>query len=264
MTATMNDELISQIEELGLSNKEARVYTANLMLGPAGVQQIADASGIKRVTTYVILESLVNLGLVSQTSKAKKTLFNAESPENLRRLLEKREQSIQDQRHHLEELLPQLSTLQTLPKDAPGTRLYEGEDGLRAMVELYIDRHPKDSPLKIYGVSNMDLVYRFFPEVEELQIDPSRLKAGLSSKLLYTSKRGPILRDSDTQRNRESRFLPIEKFPFSCDLTITSNSVAFMSLGGSKPMGITIESEEITAGVRMLFDLAWQSAKEYN
>jgi sugar-specific transcriptional regulator TrmB len=51
----MNEELIGQIEELGLSNKEARVYVANLMLGPAGVQQIADASGIKRVTTYVIL-----------------------------------------------------------------------------------------------------------------------------------------------------------------------------------------------------------------
>src|SRR4051812_25054594 len=83
----MNDELIASIEDLGLSQKEARVYLANLMLGPATVQKIADQSGIKRVTTYVILESLNNLGLVSQSTKGKKTYFVAEEPSHLRRLL---------------------------------------------------------------------------------------------------------------------------------------------------------------------------------
>ena len=115
----MNEDLVRQVEELGLSNKEARVYIANLMLGAAGVQQIADTSGIKRVTTYVILESLVNLGLVSQTTHAKKTLFNAEAPDNLQRLLEKREQSLRDQKQHLRDLLPHLKKLKTLTKTAP-------------------------------------------------------------------------------------------------------------------------------------------------
>src|SRR5947209_5718152 len=129
----MDDQLISQVEELGLSNKESRVYVANLMLGAAGVQQIADASGIKRVTTYVILESLVSLGLVSQTTKAKKTLFNAESPENLRRLLDKKEQSIKEQKHQLEELLPQLGKLSTLPKDVPSVKFYDGAESIQTI-----------------------------------------------------------------------------------------------------------------------------------
>src|SRR6266699_2317106 len=103
----MNDQqLISHVEELGLSNKEARVYLASLALGPSPVQKIADDSGIKRVTTYVILESLVGLGLVSQTSKGKKTYFIAEDPINLERLLDKREQEIQDQKHNFSQILP--------------------------------------------------------------------------------------------------------------------------------------------------------------
>jgi hypothetical protein len=151
-----------------------------------------------------------------------------------------------------------------MPKDAPGTRLYEGEDGLRAMVEHYVERHPKNSDKKIYGVTNLDSLYPFFPEVEKLGAEPSRIEAGLSSKLLYTTKRGPILRHSDQRLNRESRYLPFEVYPFTADFTITSNSAAFMSFKGTKPMGVTVESEEITAGLRILFELAWESAGQYN
>jgi sugar-specific transcriptional regulator TrmB len=108
----MEDQtLISHIEELGLSNKEARIYVSLLTLGPSPVQRIADQSGIKRVTTYVILESLIGLGLVSQSVKGKKTYLIAEDPANLRRLLEKRERELNEQKHNFEQLLPELQGL---------------------------------------------------------------------------------------------------------------------------------------------------------
>jgi sugar-specific transcriptional regulator TrmB len=82
----------------------------------SGVQLISDQSGIKRVTSYVILESLVGLGLVSQSVKGKKTLFVAEDPTNLERLLQRRQDELGEQQQNLKLLLPKLSTLRSVPK----------------------------------------------------------------------------------------------------------------------------------------------------
>ncbi len=123
----MNEQqLISRIEELGLSNKEARVYVASLRIGPSPVQRIADQSGIKRVTTYVILESLVGVGLASLSVKGKKTYFTAAAPSNLGRLIEKRNQELIDQRASLEEVLPVLNNLEIVAPELPVADLAPG------------------------------------------------------------------------------------------------------------------------------------------
>jgi HTH-type transcriptional regulator, sugar sensing transcriptional regulator len=260
----MNEDLIKQVEDLGLSNKEARVYLANLMLGAAGVQQIADLSGIKRVTTYVILEALVNLGLVSQTSHAKKTLFNAESPENLRRLLEKREQSIQEQKEQLNDLLPELGKLKTLPKDAPSVKFYDGAEGIRSVTQtLFTEIQGQDIDY-VYGISNLDDLHQFFPEIAQQEANPSRLKSGFKSKFLYTTKRGAIYKDSDAASHRISRYLPLEKFNFEGDISIWGDYVVYLSLRGARPIGVVIKSHELAESMIALFELSWAAAKPYN
>lgn len=260
---TMNEELISQIEDLGLSNKEARVYVANLILGPAGVQQIADTSGIKRVTTYVILESLVNLGLVSQTTKAKKTLFNAESPENLQRLLDKKEESLKDQKQQLKELLPELDSLKTLPKDTPHVKFYDGVEGIKTINQMFFTELKKSGITESYGISNLDDLSKYLPEIEDRRGNPARLEAGIKSKFIYTSQKGAIMKESDKEKNRESRYLPPEKFNFSCDLSIAGKYLALLSTSGSQPIGVVIESLPIASGMKSIFDLAWEASEKY-
>ncbi|TAK88948.1 hypothetical protein EPO04_02450 [Patescibacteria group bacterium] len=256
----MDEQLISQVEDLGLSNKEARVYVANLMLGPAGVQQIADASGIKRVTTYVILESLVGLGLVSQTSKAKKTLFNAESPENLRRLLDKKEQAIKDQKAQLDELLPQLGSLQSMSKESPSVKFYEGAEGIQTVVRSFIAESKEEGIEQIYGISNLDQLYAMFPEVAESESNPDRVSAGIKSKIIYTSVKGPIMASKDDQKLRQSRYVDPKKYPINGDMAIVGDRVAMVSLVGSQPIGVVIKSEELARSWVTLFELAWEAA----
>lgn len=260
----MDEQLISQVEDLGLSNKEARVYVANLMLGPAGVQQIADASGIKRVTTYVILESLVGLGLVSQTSKAKKTLFNAESPENLRRLLDKKEQAIKDQKAQLDELLPQLGSLSNMPKDAPAVKFYDGAEGIRTIHKLFLEELKNSKGTVALGMGNLEDVHEFFPEIAASEANPNRVASGVKSKYLYTSSRGPIYKGTDAQSNRESRYIPKENYPFEGDISIMGNRVILLFLKGNRPTGIVVESESFARSMTALFNLAWESAEKYS
>jgi len=264
-TERMNEqELISHIEEIGLSNKEAKVYVACLKTGPSPVQRIADQSGIKRVTTYVILESLVGLGLVSQSIKGKKTYFIAEEPSNLSRLLEKRELELKDQKANFQQVLPELLSLKSIPKESPNIKFYDSADGIKTIMNEFLVKGSRGDVEEVCGISNLDQLYVFFPEFRMATSNPQRKKAGIKSRFLYTSKEGPILGESDNTSNRTSRFLPFDKFPMSGDFTIVGNAVMILSLNGANPIGITIESPELAQGFRGIFEAAWFAAESYN
>ena len=262
--AAMDAQLISSIEDLGLSNKEARIYVASLMLGASGVQSIADYSGIKRVTTYVILESLVTLGLVSQIVKGKKTFFIAEDPTNLRRLLDKREQEVKEQKQSFETILPSLLGLKALPKESPSVRFYEGVEGIRTVSETYMSKARMKEAKMIYGVTNLDHVFNYFPEIRERKFNPNRLSEGIASRMIYTSSLGPILKDDDAALNRESRYLPSDRFNMAGDFTIIGDTIIMMSLTGKQPIAVTITSSVLAQGLRVIFQVAWGNAESYN
>lgn len=261
----MNEqELISHIEEIGLSNKEAKVYVACLKTGPSPVQRIADQSGIKRVTTYVILESLVGLGLVSQSVKGKKTYFIAEEPSNLSRLLEKRELELNDQKVNFEQVLPELLSLKTLPKETPNVKYYDGADGIKSVMSTFLAAHKHEAVEGIYGISNLDQLYAFFPEFRANASNPTRVREGVKSKIIYNFKDGPVFHESDAEKNRESRWVPEDIFPLNGDINIVGDHIVLLSLTGSSPIAVTIDSHELATGLVGFFKLAWVAAETYN
>lgn len=76
-------EIVDVLKTAGLDEKEAQVYLGLLELGTASVQLIASKAGLKRPTTYLILDSLQAKGMVSIIPRAKKALYTAESPEKI-------------------------------------------------------------------------------------------------------------------------------------------------------------------------------------
>ena len=58
--------LKSILQKIGLSDKDAEVYLACLELGTQPASVIARKAGLKRPTTYLILEGLLKRGLVSE------------------------------------------------------------------------------------------------------------------------------------------------------------------------------------------------------
>ncbi len=257
-------DLISHIEDLGLSNKEARVYIACLSLGSSPVQRIADQAGIKRVTAYVILESLASLGLVSQSIWGKKTVFAAESPANLKRFLDKREKELAEQKQGFIRILPQLEGLKSSPKDSPNAKVYDTIDGIRTIMNIFLEQGRRPGAGAAYGISNLDQLYEYFPEFESANANPQRAEAGIRSRFIYTSVKGPVLKDTDEQRIRESRWLPHDKFPVSGDFTVIGNDIMMLSLNPANRIGITISSKELADGLRAIFEVAWEAAAVYN
>src|SRR4030042_5992747 len=117
------------LEQLGLSEKEAKVYLAVLELGEANIQQIAQKSGVKRTTAYDIINSLKEKRLLTEITKGKKAFFSAEDPRKLERQLDEKKET-------LKKILPELLSITNLLDTKPHIKFYEGNDGIK---EVYKD-----------------------------------------------------------------------------------------------------------------------------
>ncbi|MEY4744239.1 MAG: hypothetical protein RL272_184, partial [Candidatus Parcubacteria bacterium] len=71
----MREDLAKELQKIGLSENEAKVYLAGLELGPSTAQMMAAKATVSRPTTYIMIESLIKRGLMSSFQKGKKRYF---------------------------------------------------------------------------------------------------------------------------------------------------------------------------------------------
>lgn len=250
------------LEKLGLSPKESRVYLATLELGQDTVQNIAKKAKIRRPTTYVILDSLLKMGLVTTVEEGKKTLYAAEAPEQLDILLKKQEDYIEDQRSRLKGIIPDLRAVYNLSTEKPTVKFYEGKEGIIAMQEDFLRQAKAGIEEDVVGFTPLDELFRIIPDYEET-FTQKRKDKSITNRVIYTSKEGPRADASDPKEKRMARFVPQEKFPFQSSYTAYADRLAITSYG-KRLMGVMIENKEISQAFKSFFELAWESAQKYN
>ncbi len=253
-------EYIQELTSLGLKDKEAAVYLSCLELGPSPVQPIARKAKVVRATTYVILESLMQMGLVTRYKEGKKTLFSAETPNQLLRLLERQQEVIQEKKHDIEAVLPELQMLTKSAGDKPSVRYFEGKEGLRAIrQEMIMQGRPGDV---FYNFTPADHLRGVFARDEDTHYT-QRTSKGISAKTLFTTKSEKVKKEwlsTMSGKKTEIRFIPPERFPVPGGLTIYRDRIAMGSYTG-KLFGVIIESEQMANMMRALFELAWDGAE---
>lgn len=244
------EQIAAKLETLGLSDKEAKVYVANLFLGPAPVQKIAEQAGINRATTYVILDQLVELGLVSQSVESKKTSYIAEAPEALDRFFNLQKETIEKRQKSLKEILPELKQLErTTRASAPVVRFYRGIEGFKA-IDSYLKRRSAPKA-EIYAITNVDEVLKIFPDILKQNPD-HRIKKKLSSKLIYSYSKGELPSNRKILRTTQKVNSPVK-----ADITLYDTGATLLTYQGKDSIGVVIESKEIVDALRQLFELAW-------
>lgn len=244
--------LINELEKVGLSEKEARVYLATLELAQSSVQDVAKKSGINRTTVYVILESLIKKGLCSTYSKDKKIYYMAESPDVLMNIFDLQKKAIEDKQKRIEELMPQLRSVFNRQESKPVVRFFEGKEGLRAMSNELLSSQAKIIRM-IYSV---DALKNVFSDTERDQSRKIRINKNIKSKVLYTFHTGELSSTPDGERIK----IPEAEFPVNSDIALFDNKIRIASLG-KKLNGVIIENEDMYNTFVSLFDLAWEAAK---
>jgi sugar-specific transcriptional regulator TrmB len=233
--------------KLGLSDKEAKVYLAALKLGSAPASKIAETAQVNRPTTYVILEKLAGMGLITNFDKDKIQYFTAESPDALRQLVDQQKVVVEGWSRELDEHLPQLKALfgQT---DRPRVLMYDSP----AAGEAYFHEKLQKGDV-VYSFTDLDAL-----NSEEAKVDPTRRVArGISTKVIYTRDAGPVIDATNEAELREAKYVSRSRFPFSAVIA-TSPRVGAIFMKDSKTQTlVVVENKILSESIKAIFDLLW-------
>lgn len=248
--------MLKELQDLGLTEKEARIYLASLEIGRATADQLAKQAKIVRPTAYVQIKSLMEKGLMSTYEEGKKTYFAPESPEALRRVLDAEKERVRTQEGELARLLPDLLRQFEGAGERPVVRFFSGKEGITAMRQETLALREGEEIRLIYSLDDLATVYTL-PELAEYT--KQRAGKGIKVRSIYTKKGGPLPKEDITPLS-ERRYLPPEKMPLRSDFLIYRDKVGIMALSGHI-FGVSIESKVMAESFRTLFDLIWMQGE---
>lgn len=247
--------MLRELQNFGLTEKEAQVYLASLEMGNATADQLAKQANVKRPTTYLQIESLIKKGLMSTYEESKKTYFAPESPDHLKKIFKKEKQKFEASEKELNMLLPDLSQMFAGAGERPVVRFFDGKEGVVAMREHMLTTRNKEF-LTVYS---QDTLNKIFTKEERGVYSNKRIKAGIKSKLIYTRSKGKLPKEESMWSLTESKYVSIERLSIRTDIVIfDTDQVAFTALEG-KLFGTIIQSKEIADSMRAIFNFLWNT-----
>jgi sugar-specific transcriptional regulator TrmB len=246
--------MFKELQDMGLSEKEARVYLSALELGPTTAEKLSKHSKVNRSTTYVQIESLLKMGLMSTYEEDKKTFFAPESPELLVRLLNKQRDSIASRERDLTAILPALMRQFEGAGERPIVRFFPGKEGVTSAREEVLTTKEK----QIFITLSYEHLARIYSEKELDEYSDRRKELGIHSKGIYLHRE--YFTRAGLDNLTERRFLPPSVLPLTIDINVYDDKTAIFSLEGSL-FAMIVQSTQIANSMKMIFNVLWEKAE---
>jgi predicted DNA-binding transcriptional regulator len=243
-TYLMN-EIVENLKSIGLEDKEAKIYLALLKFGQANVSDIADEAGIKRPTTYVVLDELRKKGLVLKIPHAKKTIFAAKTPDEFF------DQTIANI-NQFEKILPKLRSMNP-SKKAIKTIYFEGTDGLKEALYYRMEELRDTVDEGFFAKNDGTLSQPVMNIFNKWGLDNAK----------YNIKIGGVTPDHPSTREYPSKFpnlyvdlkfSPLEDYSSDISIEVTKEFVRIID--GHELKAIIIENPRVVEALLQIFKLA--------
>lgn len=239
------EETIRHLRALGLSEKEARVYSALVSLGKASAYAIAKEAELKRPTTYLILDELRKKDLVGKVPHTKRHVYVAKDPEEL---LEAYELKLRKARRALPSLL------KNQQRHSFDTRLFEGRDELVKALEYKRETLANTELRAFFGLPHKS---RKIPEAYYNHA-ASLKRQGTAVRALATDD--PSLkhfRSKDAEYNQNVLYLPKEEYAPNVSVEIGEDLVKiYLHLAAQV---LVVENREFASLLKEVFEIVWKN-----
>lgn len=233
---------VETLQDLGLTQAEAKVYITLLGLGLVKVGQIIKKSGLQSSTVHNVLHSLIDNGFVSFIRKGKIKYYQATEP---RIIL----QYFKDKEKRFEELIPQLEIKRKLAKEKTQAEIFEDFKGVTTALNILIeDARPRD----VYRFFSTDVdrsniaIQKFF-----IRYDAKRKAKRLIVKGLARRKLKPLF------EKRKYLKMKYADFPIPSNIGICNDKMVLIDWG-ERPVAILIYSKQIIQKQIEFFDGVWE------
>lgn len=245
----MTLDLTSILTQQGLTKKETLVFLALLELNEGAPSVIAKRSGLKRPTTYTVLEQLQKKGLVSRFSKKNQNYFRAIPP---RHFLESQRRKFQD----LEDSIPELISLNKKYESTPQMSIFEGKRGLIQIMEDTLTSSTELLCWANIGIAVHTVLESYYPEYIA-----KKVKNKVYLKGIFPYEKGALkFKKRGEEELREVHLIPKEKCPFENEINIYDDKVAIIS--HQDEVGVIIQNQSIADTQRAIFNFAFEYAKQ--
>jgi sugar-specific transcriptional regulator TrmB len=249
-------ELENLLQKIGLTPKESKVYLSSLQLGQDTAFNIAKKAEIKRSTCYVILDSLIEKGFITILKTKKALLFIPQEPAKLLEFFKEKEDL-------LKEALPELIGLFNLSPQKPKIQVFQGKTGIETIYQEVIDSLKKSEVLIFGTLEHFKNAYQNPMKRWQKATKNKRFKV----REIITQEKFNIKYLKQIKENKnpdhQIKVLPKDKKIFDNDNIVYANKLAIFSTK-KELFVVLIESPSIVNTYRILFDLAWHSAKRYS
>lgn len=238
-------DIIPILRSLGLADTEIRTYMIALNNGPQPVIVLSKLLKISRQATYNAIDGLIDRGLMTTVQSDKRTLYMAEHPQKLIAYAERKQDEIHQQINDLRSCLPSLEL--QIGGEKPIVKMYEGREGVHAMIEDLRQERPKTFAEITDHLAMMSVM-------TDEDLAPFRKVLFANNPVAKSIIAGPV-RPAPKGVPGTRRVLPREDWGFKSHIHVAGNQISMVTFPG-KMQCIVIKNKYLANTMRILFKLA--------
>jgi sugar-specific transcriptional regulator TrmB len=249
-------EQTSLLKELGLSDKETKLYMLLLGLGPVRVRKIVQSVDMPRGTVYEILSQLTQKKLVEELLDAKNiTIYRPRHPYALKELIEEECNRLKLTENKLDAVIPDFINLYSQAQQRQGVKFIEGEAGVKKALQDSLG-----SKTEILTIADIEAVNTHIKEINEEYIK-RRNKKGIQKRLLAIDNEYSRNRYKNSKNIIDVRLLTTGILPFNTSLQIYDDKIAYITMTKDHLTSTIINNPYIYSMQKALFETMWSNAE---
>lgn len=256
MTTQSDTYLQSALEQLGLTNHEARVYRACLSRGEATIMDIAKLTSVGRTTIYGVAEGLVHKGMLRFVQKGAHRVYSAEDPKKFQHIIDKNRDVLDRKAAFLSSILPTLSMRFSEASNKPLVTYYEGQKEIHLIFEDFLASGTKEAVF----IGEATTIEQALGSKYLKSMVSRRIKLGIKARGVRKaeSELEDPLYAHGAKNLRNIRFAP-SFFKAPVYTGVYLNKVFFVS-SVVESYGILVESKDLSDMFRDWFEVLWNAS----
>lgn len=246
-------DTITQLQLLGLSEKEASVYLALLPKKDVGSSKLIYATGLHKQFVYNALSRLEELGLVKYVISKGRKKFSANPPQRILTLIEEKKLTAQV-------LVKQLQK-QFAGGHEQDVEVFQGDSAFCMHQMNLLERASHGGTIDVIA-SNTER-YKILLEEHEVFDEYERIRLSKNISIRYLGSESQLETLKQREKNQklwEYRIIPGHSTGL-LNTDIWNDNVTF-NIFGDPTLSISISGKEIAEGHRQFFETLWRLGKK--
>ncbi|NQZ84628.1 MAG: hypothetical protein HRU03_02820 [Nanoarchaeales archaeon] len=240
---------IETLEEIGMTQSEAKTFLTLLKLGAANAGDILDNLDLHQSVIHRALNSLIEKGLINYTLEGKKRIYQANDPKQLYNLID-------DKKNNLDNIYEELQQIKSEEKEKENATIYKGKKGISEVYSILVSNtHAKEYLSFGGGKDCVELMG--VPWWHNVHI--RRAENKIKARQVFDKTVQSIGKDLE-KKNKNTKIKYLSKDFESFQETVICGDFVAITVFADNPYSFLIKDEKVAEGYRKHFELLWKNA----